>query len=268
MDLDLQAQYNHIVGLLETEEKPTSATIAEREARRSQIDQELKTLAAAITPLRSRFHALPTIPDAYLVSWAEAVLLMPNLAFVVLDTTGVDEDSDIIRVFAADREGHTLFDHLVKPTRQQWANSIYTGIAQEQLDTALQFDDIWSLLQTELSGRYILAFNLAFVNARLMENAEHYKLPPITLIGEDLQEKARTFWGSYYSPKLADLCKRIGHELPQPPTAPDRVAGQYTLLRAMSLGITDVPVARESVTAGVVNVNEARQMTGLDDHPF
>jgi DNA polymerase III epsilon subunit-like protein len=268
MYLDLQAQYNLIVSLLEAEEKPTSATIAEREARRSQIDQELKTLSAAMTPLRSRFHALPRIPDAYLVEWAEAVLQFYNLAFVVLDTTGVDEDSDIIRVYVADREGRTLFDHLVKPQRQQWANSAYTGIAQEQLDSAPSLADVWPFIKAELAGRYLLAFNLPFINARLMESAEHYTLPPITLIGEDLQEKARTFWGSYYSPKLADLCKRLGHELPHPATAADRVAGQYTLLRAMSLGITDVHVARESVTAGVVNVNEARQMTELDEGPF
>jgi hypothetical protein len=268
MNTNLNETYSHIIRLLEAEEKPTAATIAEREARRAQIDQEMKTLSMALAPLRSRFHALPSIPDAYLVEWAEAVLQFYNLAFVVLDTTGVDEDSDIIRVLVADREGRTLFDHLIKPQRQQWANSIYTGIAQEQLDTAPALQDVWPFLHAELSGRYLLAFNLPFVNARLMESAEHYKLPPITLIGEDLQSRARSFWSSHYSPKLTDLCKRLGNALPTPATAPDRVVGQYTVLRAMSLGITDVHVERESVAAGAINVNEARQMTELDGGPF
>ena len=105
----------------------------------------------------------------------------------------------------------------------------------------------------------MLAYNLNFVANRLRENAEHSQLPGITLIGEDLQTKARDYWGSYYQPKLTTICQRIGHQLPQPPTAPDRVAGQLALLKAMSQGITDVVVP---VGAGVEEAFEP------EDNPF
>lgn len=250
--MNLNETYDHIEALLDLEEKmyisaalpniTVPLDLTAREERRKQIDAELLKLRTVMATLSRRFQRLPDLPPMYLVEWTQAVLKFQNLAFVVLDTTGVDDDSDIIRVLVANREGHTLYDHLVKPGRQQWANTVYTGIAQEQVDVAPSLADLWPFIEAELFGRYVLAYNLSFIKAHLDENAEHYGLPKITLIGEDLQEKAGLYWsGSYYRPKLAAICKRIGHELPQPATAPDRVAGQRALLLKMSQGIIDMP---------------------------
>lgn len=240
---DLNETYAKIEHLLDLEEKMhVRLAIKTHEERREQIDQELKGLSTSIAQLTRRFHNLPDLPPMYLVEWASAVLKFPNLAFVVLDTTGVDDDSDIIRVLVADREGRSLFDHLVKPQRQQHANTFYTGIEKAQLDAAPLLSDLWPFIEADLAGHYVLAYNLNFVERRLEENAEHYDLPKITFIGEDLQDRARLYWThNYYPPKLVDICQRIGHQLPQPSTAPDRAAGQHALLQAMSQGIINVP---------------------------
>jgi hypothetical protein len=240
--MDLNETYAKIESLLDLEEKlKTGESIKAHEDRRKEIMQSLTPLSTSISRLTQRLHRLPDLPPAYLITWAQAVLKFANLAFVVLDTTGVDDNSDIIRVFIANRAGRCDFDYLVRPQRQQYANTTYTGIAQEELDTFPSLSDIWPVIQSALAGRYVLAYNLPFVKARLDDNADHYGLPKITIIGEDLQEQARLYWTTrYYPPKLVDICHRIGHQLPRPATAPDRVAGHVALLTAMSQGIINV----------------------------
>ena len=261
--MDLNATYGHIEDLIEIELQTAVATqsIQTRQARREEIRTGLSTLTYQITTLSNRFRELPGLPPAHLIEWAKAVLQLPNLAFLVLDTTGVDDDSDIIRVYAADWIGRKLFDCVVKPGRYQYANTEYTGLTGEQIDAAPTLTETWAYVQAALTGRYVLSYNLQFVKDRLQENAEHYELPGFALIGECLQEKARSYFGEYYPPKLVKLCQRIGHTLPQPATAPDRVAGQLAILRAMSQGITDVPVP---VGAGVEEAGDFLP----EDNPF
>lgn len=238
--MNLNETYGHIEDLLEIE-TVSSESVQTRQSRRHEIEKALSDLSAEVSKINHRFRLLPELPPAHLIEWARAVMALPNLTFLVLDTTGVDDDSDIIRVYAADWLGQKIFDCFVKPGRYQYANTEYTGITGEQIDAAPTLTEVWTFVQAALTGRYVLAYNLQFVRNRLGENAEHYGLSSFALIGDDLQEKARSYFGEYYPPKLVNLCKRIGHTLPQPATAPDRVAGQLALLKAMSQGITDKP---------------------------
>jgi hypothetical protein len=244
--MNLNETYEKINDLIDVELQTAVATesISTRQTRRDEIGKEISALRSQIATLNNRYQALPDLPPVYLVEWAKAVLQLVNLTFVVLDTTGVEDDSDIIRIYVVNREGKTVLDQLVMPERQHSANTLYTGISEEKLFLAYRLPEVWPRVHDVLRGRYVLSYNLNFVVNRLRENAEHYQLPGITLIGECLQNKARDYWGTYYPPKLTAICERIGHQLPQPATAPDRVAGQLALLRAMSQGITDVaPVA-------------------------
>lgn len=243
--MDLNERYTHIEALLGSE---SNGTVAEREACREHIQEELAELTAEITKLHNRLHRLPELPPAHLIEWASAVQELDALAFVILETTGVSEDSDIIRVLVADRDGETLLDYVVQPQRQSGCfNTRYTGLEAEHFVDAPMLAYVWPELRQVLRGRYVLAYNLNFVRDRLHDNADHYHLAPLTFIGEDLQDRARSYWNSYYSPKLVDLCERIGHALPQPALAEDRVQGQLALLKAMSQGMTDVrqPAAEE-----------------------
>jgi hypothetical protein len=255
--MNLNETYGKIEDMLEDEEH-AKESIQARQSRREDIQKEIRVLSGHITKLNNRFQRLPELPPTYIVEWAGAVLQMPNLAFVVLDTTSVDDDADIIRVFIAGSFGQVLFDQVVHPLRYLNANSAYTGLTAEQLIDAHPLDEYWTHIRSVLAGRYVLAYNLTFVRNRLDENAGHYGLPSIYLIGEDLQDKARNYWSTYYSPKLTGICERIGLTLPTPATAPDRVGGQLALLRAMSQGIMDVAPAPE----------EADPLGDLEDSPF
>jgi hypothetical protein len=252
--MNLNETYGRIEDMLEDEEH-AKESIQARQARREEIQKEIRVFSGHITKLNNRFQRLPELPPVYLVEWAQAVLTFANLAFVVLDTTSVDDDADIIRVLIADRGGLVMFDKLVRPQRNQWANTVYTGIAQEQVDAAPSLQALWPQIRVALEGRYVLAYNLSFVVSRLDENATHYGLSGITLIGECLQNKARDYWSTYYPPKLVGLCERIGLTLPSP-AAPDRVQGQLALLKAMSQGIMDVAP------------EEASPLGDLEDSPF
>ena len=133
--MNLNEIYGHIEDLLEIELQTAVATqsIQTRQARREEISEGIHTLTSQVTTLVNRLRALPDLPPVHLVEWAKAVLQLPNLTFLVLDTTGVDDDSDIIRVYVVNREGKTVLDQLVMPERQHTANTPYTGISEEKL---------------------------------------------------------------------------------------------------------------------------------------
>jgi len=184
-------------------------------------------------------------------AWAQALLDFPNLTFAAIDTTGLEDDADIIRIALMDGQGTLLSDRLIQPLRQPGqANTAYTGITNEQFLNALPLADVWNELREAFRGRYILAYGLLFLTQRLRENANAYRLPPLTLIGSCLMDRARFSYQAPTSLRLTEVCRRIGHALPQPATALDRLAAQRALLIAMSQGrsdVTQIPSAPDGV---------------------
>jgi hypothetical protein len=174
-------------------------------------------------------------------SWAQAVLSLPNLAFLVIDTTGVNRDADIIRVLVTDQTGIVTYARIVHPDRHPNApNTLYTGISQKDIDETLPLPIFWDEIGEALKGRYVLAYGLDFVQERLNENAAHYGLPPIALAGDCLHITASRHF-NVSAIKLVDVCRRIGHMLPDRPLAIARAQGQLALLKAMAEGVTSVP---------------------------
>lgn len=232
-----------IDALLEQEERrDPPATLAERMARRQQIHQALHDISVQVRVITSRYARLEKLPPLSIVQEAQALLDMPNLVFVVLDTTGVHEQSDILRMCVVDRQGSIVFDRIVKPKRLQFANTEYTGILQEQVDLAPSISVVWQEFRRAVAAHFVLSYNLPFVQSKLSENAEYYGLEAIHLVGDCLQEKAELYFQGDYprAPKLTLATRRIGHPLSEPTLAPERAQGQLALLKAMSQGITTV----------------------------
>jgi DNA polymerase III epsilon subunit-like protein len=194
-----------------------------------------------VNALFSRYHRLVKLPDLEHVEWANAVLHFPNLAFCVIDSTGIRAESDIIRVLLTDVQGNPLFDRIIRPQRQPGqANTFYTGITHEQISNAPVLAEIWDELRAALVGKYLLAYNWKFLGERLRENALCHDLPPLYLVGECLMNRAASYYRTSTALKLADLCGRLGQTLPQPATALERATGQRAFLHAMAQGITTV----------------------------
>lgn len=264
-DLDLNALTTKIDHLLEAEKAARVDCIEEyliMANRRQEISELYQKLSFQIQMISNRISRLPRVADKKHVQWACTVLTMKPL-FLVLDTTGLSTDSDIIRVFIRDENG-VVFDSLINPLRQPLsANSRFTGIRQNDLENAPTLSESWDKIQLILRGRYILAYNLQFVKDRFEENAKYYGLPEICLIGRCLQRFASEYFDSY-SMKLTQACLQVGYRLPEYPTAPERALGQLHLLGAMMQGITTAPVPSSEPEA----IEAPLDALELDDHPF
>src|SRR6266571_2841434 len=181
-----------------------------------------------------------SIPKTQYIKWAKELLSMPNLAFFELDTTGLYQDDEIIRILLINRKGETIFDTFLCPDKPLSAQISYiTSISDHDLEIAPTITEAWGEITQALTGKYLLSFNLAFDLRKLEEAAERYKLdmPPIT--GDCLMEKAIRYSGSFSYAKLSTLCSYIGYPLSDHPyqTALDRARGQITLLEAISQGL-------------------------------
>ena len=225
--------------------------------RRKEIEAGIAQLENATSELVRRERRLPQLPNEAIMNWAEAVLSMRNMSIVVLDTTGVRDDSDILRIYAINSQGEEIIDQIVRPERQMDANTAYTGISQQEIENAPNLTKVWEFIQATLKGRYCISFNFKFVEGRLKENIEHYGLARLSFLGDCLMEKAHAYFNiRMYSTglKLPEACLRIGHQIPSsPPQAASRAAACLALLKAMSQGVMSVPS----------NAN-----TDLDEHPF
>lgn len=219
-------------------------------ARRAVLAGYIQQLEQAVAEMRFRLDSLPDLAHPAHVQWAQAVLAFPNLAFLEVDTDGLYADADILRISLVDQTGAVLYDQLVQP-RRPLSEKIarLTGITPQILEHAPRLSEVWrsSEFCAAFVGRYILSFNLEFDSGKLSESAARYNLPPLPLVGECLMLRAQEYYGADLYPKLADLCERLGHPLPEHPQqdALDRARGQVQLLRAMSQGITHAPVAHQ-----------------------
>lgn len=205
--------------------------------------------------------------------WAQALLEFENLRFVVIDTTSIKKDADIIRFVAMDQHGFVDESLFIDSRRYPGQlNTEWTGITPtDMMDEGLS--DLWYDVQTALKGNFVLAYGLDFIQERLDENAAHYGLKPVQLIGDCLMQtsvqyfKQTGFTG--YNIKLVDACARIGHILPDKPNAEQRARGQLMLLKAMASSWVN-----RSATTGPIDemlgapIDEDEDLGDLDDHPF
>jgi DNA polymerase III alpha subunit (gram-positive type) len=221
-------------------------------------------LKKTVDLLATRYRVLQQLPNADDVAWATRMLAY-RLAVMVVDTTSINRDADIIRITVGDRKGSALFDRVIRPERQPGqANTNYTGIARELVLAAPSLAEVWNDLQAVLEGRYVLAYGFDFLQTRLNENAAHYGLQRLQLSGgECLMLRVKHYYNSDANPKLADICRRIGHEMPQPATTLDRLSAQLLLLRAMNEATMDVHHKAPKIVAV-----DAEFVPGEEDAPF
>ena len=246
---DFTNAYTELTALLAAEERADPPrSLVDLEARRKEretLNQHFGAIEEAISQLRDRRDDLPRLPRLEHVRWAQAVLALPNLAFLEVDTDGLHSDANVLRIVLLAKDGTPLYSQLYKPRHPLTERSTHlTAISPEMLEQAPSLAEEWERLTQALMGRYVLSFNLEFDQSRLRDNAGHYRLTPVVVIGDCLMLRAGTYYEAYSYPKLSDLCTRIGFPLPEHPQqdAYDRARGQIHLLEAMAQGITYVPV--------------------------
>jgi len=241
--------------------------LATRKAYRETIREQIEYLEQQLALVKEEVQNLPKFPPQEIIQWAQAVCEMPNLAFLEVDTTGLHEDAEIIRLCALPASGGSpLIDILVKPSHPLSSLiSTITGISNDHVQQE-GIDSISALtrLQGTLRGKYVLSYNLEFDIKKLQEAAQRGGVQPITMIGDDLMARAMRYFSLRSYPKLEDLCKRIEHPLPERPqqTILDRARGQRHLLNAMAQIITGPANAPATPTADKETSDDE------DEHPF
>lgn len=240
--------------------------LAGREKRRAALKRHLDYVNSHIQQFRTQVHDLPALPSATVVRWAQAVQALPNLVFLEIDTTGLQNDAEIIHTLVLDAAGSVLMDVYAKaPQPLSTAMERLTGIAQEELTKqGIPLNALIDQVRNTLSGKYVLSYNLPFDARQLKEATARLEQTEITIIGEDLMKWAMAFFGISSYPKLEGLCRRIGHPLPEHPnqTALDRARGQQALLNAIANAITGVP------SSPIDTTTDSEGDDTDEEHPF
>ena len=235
-----------------------------RQQRRRVINSQFQQLEEELRQLRTQIRSLPALPPLKIIQWAQSVRAMPNVVFLEVDTTGLHEDAEIIRLVVMNIHERPLLDCVVKPS-QPLSSSIttFTGLTNAEVQASdISIVDALTQLRQIVKGEYVLSYNMDFDLGKLREAAQRHHLGEVTIIGEDLMARAMGYFHQSSYPKLEALCKQIGQPLPSQPhqTALDRAKGQIALLNAMADAVSNhVPLA---------NPPGEKADEDLDEHPF
>jgi hypothetical protein len=261
--MDLNEIFADIQAQIKTEAGPRAnglILLQESARRRAELIQKLDEIQAVISTQREAVLSLPFLPSAAVVRHARAVLMMVTVAFMEIDTTGVDNNDQTTRFTLVNRFGEIIEDVFVKTdARLSRQASHISGVTQEMLDAqGVSPATAWPRIQAALSGYYVISFAQKWDLDQLAKMSNRYSLEPLSIIGECLQKIAARYYNEQY-PSLSGCLERVGYALPQQPqqTAIDRAQGQVKLLEAIASAMSD---RRELALDDMLG--------DLDGHPF
>ena len=219
---------------------PNSAKIY---INKGHIFHELKCYRKALEAFEqaAALDANINVPKIQYIYWAKEILPLPDLAFLEIDTTGLQEGDEIVRILLVNSQGESLFDTLLCPDVPLSDEvSRINGITNDELAYAPTITEAWKEIAAALKAKYILSFNLEFDQRMLAAAANRYQLEMPPIDGDCLMLKAMGYSGSFSYPKLSSLCAYIDYPLPNYPhqTALHRARGQIAVLEAISQGRT------------------------------
>jgi hypothetical protein len=219
--------------------------VQQRLRQRKEIEAQLSALASYLHACQQRLHRLPRLPQWQEVQWAQAVLALPNLAFLEVDTDGLDEDAQHTRVLLLAKDEQVIFETFIAPERPIPDKIRDLNGIQDELANAPSLETVWPDLLAALSGRYVLSYNRPFDLDMLQRAGARIGQSMPVILGDDLMPHVSAYVHRYAA-KLETLCEQFGFPLPTPPrrTAWHRAQGQARLLVAMSQArFTAVPAA-------------------------
>jgi DNA polymerase III epsilon subunit-like protein len=94
------------------------------------------------------------------------------------ETTGLDENAEIVELAVVNANGEKLVDTLIKPLNPIPEEvSLIHGISNEMVNDAPNWRDVWLEIAPLLTGRLVLAYNAPFDSRILEQSCRLYRLP-------------------------------------------------------------------------------------------
>ena len=120
--------------------------------------------------------------------------------YLILDTetTGLDQDAEIVEVAVCDLNGAVIFESLAKPLHPIPDDVIEIhGITNEMVSDAPSWPDVWNRIQPLLSNKIILIYNAAFDTRMIYNNRHRHDLPKHGLKTECIMQNYAKYQGNY-----------------------------------------------------------------------
>jgi len=107
-----------------------------------------------------------------IVNWAQDLFARPNFCILDTETTGLEGDSEIVEIALLDKNGKTLLNQLVKPTRRIPSDVIgIHGINNDEVKNAPSFKKVWPRIERILKRqKQIVVYNVDF-DVRMIEQS-------------------------------------------------------------------------------------------------
>ncbi|WP_376793790.1 hypothetical protein [Thermogemmatispora sp.] len=214
------------------------ATVLQLQQEQRRVGRLLDEFRDSVRFFSEQYQRSFLLPNWQEMRWARATLALHPL-FLEVDTTGLHKQADVIRLFLLEADGTVRFDSLVRPQRPPTEEALfYNGLLASSLETAPEAADVWPAFLAALEGRFIVGYSVGWDLEQLDRLCLQGGLPPAPIVAVDLQEHAARYLEGWRYPRLATLCRHLGHPLPEHPqqTAHDRARGQLLILTAMAEG--------------------------------
>ncbi|MDG9666745.1 3'-5' exonuclease [Hahella sp. CR1] len=142
---------------------------------------------------------------------------------VVLDTetTGLDDQAEVIEISVMDMRGNVLFDQLVRPLNPvpPEATEIH-GVTNESLADKPNFPDVYISLWRAIGGKTVVAYNADFDRRLLKQTCAAYRLPMIEADWQCAMNAYARYWkepdvkrDGYRRQSLAKAAAQMGIEV-------------------------------------------------------
>ncbi|MBA2676819.1 MAG: hypothetical protein H0U76_00230, partial [Ktedonobacteraceae bacterium] len=125
--------------------------------RRNTIQQYMADIDAELTPIRAAIKTFPPLPNEHEIQWAQAISGMNNVRILEVESTGLTEQDEIVRITTVDLTGTVHDDLFFKPSRPMSAEaSAANGLTDATLQYAPSLRDMWETIRAVLYGQYVL----------------------------------------------------------------------------------------------------------------
>ncbi len=203
-----------------------------------------KAVGALQQPYRVRGELRMFHSGAAGISWARRLLQRRPL-FLDTETTTDGEPAEVVEVAVVGDDGTVLLDTLVLPQSPiaPSARAVH-GIDAEQLAGAPSIAAVWPSLTQLLSGRTVIAYNVAFDRRVLERSAMRYGLPPLDAEWVCLMEAYASLTGRSRVISLSAASRENGIVLRGAHRAVADARATLALLAAMASGRAGTSRAR------------------------